>query len=311
MTRKLLLVVWLAFACLAAPKEGFLPVPGGPVWYRVMGTGSGVPLVVLHGGPGGTSCGFASLSPLGAARPVVTYDQLGSGRSGRPADRSLWTVDHFVDELDAVRKQLGLKRMHLMGHSWGGSLAAAYVLKKGTKGIESLILASALLSTPDWIRDADELKKQLPAGIQETLRQHETAGTTNSAEYRVAEREYTGRFVRRKPGAPNPECADSAFNRLIYEQMWGPSEFFATGSLKSFDVTGQLSKLRVPVLLMVGEFDEARPETAARYQKLIPGSKLEVIPGSAHSLLNDNREGTLRVLQEFLGSVNAGRGKPR
>ncbi len=78
-----------------------------------------------------------------------------------------------MEELDLVRKQLGLEKMHLMGHSWGGSLAAAYVLSKGTKGIASLILSSALLSTPDWIRDAEELKKQLPLEVQKTLRKHE------------------------------------------------------------------------------------------------------------------------------------------
>ncbi len=285
---------------LAERREGFLEVPGGPVWYRVSGEGPGVPLVVLHGGPGGTSCSFAALAPLTVGRRVVIYDQLGSGRSGRPADRGLWRVERFVEELHAVRQKLGLKRMHLMGHSWGASLAAAYVLSKGTKGIESLTLASPLLSTPDWIRDAEELRKQLPETVQAALRKHESAGTTDSAEYRAAEREYTRRFVRRKAGTPNPECVDSAFNRVIYEQMWGPSEFHATGSLKSFDVTGRLRELRLPVLLMVGEFDEARPATAARYQQLIPGAKLTVIPGAAHSLLNDNPEGTLKVLTDFL-----------
>jgi proline iminopeptidase len=300
-----ILLLMLVCSCLAETREGFIAVPGGPVWYRVSGASKGVPLVVLHGGPGGTSCSYSALSPLGADRPVVLYDQLGSGRSGRPADRTLWTVEHFVEELDAVRKKLGLKRIHLMGHSWGGSLAAAYVLSKGTKGVESLILASALLSTPDWIRDADELRKQLPASVQEMLRKHELDGTTDSGEYRIAEREYTQRFVRRKVTAPSAECADSAFNKVIYEQMWGPSEFHATGSLKSFDVTGRLGELRLPVLLMVGEFDEATPGTAARYQKLIPGAQFAVVPGAAHSMFNDNRDGALAVLKRFIDGVEA------
>ncbi len=299
----LLLVVWVA-PCLAQPREGFLNVPGGPVWYRVSGGGTGIPLLVLHGGPGGTSCGFSALAPLASEREIVVYDQLGSGRSGRPADRTLWRVERFVEELDAVRKQLGLKRVHLMGHSWGGSLAAAYVLSKGTEGVESLILASALLSTPDWLRDAAVLKKELPVEVQELMQRHEAAGTTNDPEYRRAEMEYTRRFVQRNAGAVrSADCDDSAFNRVIYEQMWGPTEFHATGSLKSFDVTGRLGELRLPVLLMVGEFDEARPETAARYQKLIPGAKLKVIQGAAHSNLQDNPEATLRVLEEFLQGV--------
>jgi proline iminopeptidase len=299
----LMLLFLLVSLGWAESREGFIPVPGGPVWYRVTGAAKGVPLLVLHGGPGGTSCSYSSLAPLGGERPIVLYDQLGSGRSGRPADRSLWRVERFVEEVDAVRKKLGLKRLHLMGHSWGASLAAAYVLSKGTKGVESLILASPLLSTPDWIRDAEELRKQLPASVQDILRRHEAAGTTDEAEYRMAEQEYTLRFVRRKAVAPHPECVDSAFNKVIYEQMWGPSEFHATGSLKSFDVTGRLGELRLPVLLMVGEFDEARPATAARYQQMITGARLEVVPEAAHSLFTDNPESALGMLGEFLRTV--------
>ncbi len=232
---------------------------------------------------------------------MVVYDQLGGGRSGRPTDPTLWRVERFVEELHSLRKQLGLRRMHLMGQSWGGSLAAAYVLAKGTKGIASLTLSSALLSTRDWMRDARELKKQLPKEVQEVLNRHEAAGTTNDPEYRKAEGEYTRRFVRRSPpGPPNPECSESIRNRTIYEQMWGPTEFFATGSLKDFDVTGRLGELRLPVLFLNGEFDEARPETAARYQKLVPGSRLEVIPEAAHSLLGDQPARTMEVLRRFL-----------
>jgi proline iminopeptidase len=297
---RLLVLVALAGLALAQPREGFLNVPGGPVWYRISGEGKGTPVLALHGGPGGTSCGFSALAPLGADRRVIAYDQLGSGRSGRPADPTLWQVDRYVEELHAVRKQLGLRRVHLLGHSWGASLAAAYVLAKGTQGIASLTLASPLLSTPDWIRDAEELKRQLPAEVQATLRKHETAGTTNHPDYRRAEAEYTRRFVRRSaPAPPNPACAESIRNNQIYETMWGPTEFYATGTLQSFDLTPRLASLRLPVLLMTGEFDEARPETAARYQKLIPGSRLEVIPGAAHALFADNPARTLQVLADF------------
>jgi len=294
------LLLLLAACCLAQSTEGFLNVPGGPVWYRVTGEAKGTPLMVLHGGPGGTSCGFSVLEKLPGQRLVV-YDQLGSGRSGRPTDRSLWKAERFVEELHSIRQQLGLKRMHLMGHSWGGSLAVAYVLAKGTEGIESLVLGSPLLSTRDWIADAEVLRKQLPVVAQATLKKHEAAGTTDTAEYRTAELEYTRRFVRRNANAVrNPSCADSPSNRGIYEQMWGPSEFHATGSLKSFDVTRRLGELKLPVLLMVGQYDEARPETAARYQKLIRGSKLAVIPEAAHSLFIDNPAAALKVLSEFL-----------
>jgi proline iminopeptidase len=307
--RAIVLAALSAMTLAAQTREGFIDVPGGPVWYGVIEkTKSGIPLIAVHGGPGGTSCSFSLLEPLASQRAVYFYDQLGGGRSGRPSDTKLWNVDRFVEELHRVRLRLGLKRVHLMGHSWGGALVAAYALSKGTKGIESLILASPLLSTPDWIRDADQLRLQLPRETQETLRRHEQAGTTNSAEYAAAMREFNQRFVSIvRKADPVPACRGSVSNQIIYQQMWGPSEFHETGSLKTFDVTPRLSELKVPVLLVVGEFDEARPETAARYQKAIPGAQLTVIPQSAHALLRDNPQATIQTLRDFITRVEQSR----
>lgn len=90
------------------PGEGFAKVPGGRVWYRIVGGGEGTPLVVLHGGPGAPSYYLASLARLGAERPVVFYDQLGTGRSDQPSDTTLWRIQRFMAELDSLRSQLGL-----------------------------------------------------------------------------------------------------------------------------------------------------------------------------------------------------------
>jgi proline iminopeptidase len=276
-------LVLLAALTLAQTREGFLGVPGGPVYYRVEGAGRATPVLMVHGGPGGNSCAFLNYAPLTSDRRIAMFDQLGSGRSARPRDPSLWRMERYVEELHTVRRKLGLKRVHLLGHSWGGSIVAQYVLIKGTKGIASLVLSSALLSTPDWIRDADELRRQLPDETQAILRKHEQAGTTDSDEYKAAENEYNRRFVRRNLAVPFPaDCNGAPANSQIYESMWGPSEFHATGTLKTFDVTPRLGELKLPVLLIVGEFDEARPETARRYQGQIPGAQLKVVPDAAH-----------------------------
>lgn len=129
------------------PREGFVQVPGGPVWYRVFGRGSESPLLIVHGGPGARSCTFEPLAEiLSRDRPVLLYDQLGTGRSGRPMDPSLWTVDRFVAELGEVRKALGIDQVHLMGHSWGAGLVVAYLDQAKPAGVESVILGGIFVS---------------------------------------------------------------------------------------------------------------------------------------------------------------------
>lgn len=287
------------------PGQGFVAVPGGPVWYEVMGEGEGeaesIPLVVLHGGPGGTSCGYTRLSPMGSERPVIRYDQLGSGRSGRPDDMSLWTVERFIEGLHALRTQLDLDEMHLMGHSWGGALAAAYVLEKGTDGIKSLTLSSPLLSSPAWMEDANYLRSQLPSEMQEALDKHEAEGTTEHEDYVAATEEFYRRHVRGGERLPSPDaCEGASGNDVIYEYMWGQTEFSATGTLVNFDVTDRLNEIDIPVLFIAGEHDEARPERMSEFQSLIEGAKLEVIPDAAHGTISRQTELYIKVLSEFL-----------
>lgn len=302
-----------AFADSPSPGEGFIEVPGGPVWYHVAGDGAGTPLLVLHGGPGGTSCGYSRFEVLGGERPVIRYDQLGTGRSGRPDDLSLWTADRYVEELHVLRQALGLERLHLLGHSWGAGLAAAYVLEKGGEGIVSLTLSSPLLSTPAWVEDANLLRSTLPDEVQATLLRHEAAGTTDSDEYRAASAVFYERFVYagERP-VPLPECAGAPGSSLIYEHMWGPTEFHATGNLRDFDLTPRLGEIDVPVLLLTGEFDEARPETVERFSRQIDDARFEIIPGVAHASLSKATDYYLGLLTPFLDQTEkAGSGPDR
>lgn len=287
-------------------RTGFVDVPGGPVWYEIMGGGTNAPLVVLHGGPGGTSCGLQVLAPLGDERPVVRYDQLGSGRSGRPTDTSLWSADRFVDELDAVRNKLGLKQIHLLGHSWGGALAAYYVLKKGQQGILSLTLSSPLISTDRWIEDATLLRAALPQDVQGVLDTHEANGTTNSSEYQAATDQFYARYVTRGEPVEDFQCPDAPRNSKIYEYMWGPTEFYATGTLQDFDLVPYLSEIQIPTLFLTGEFDEARPETVAAFAKQVPAARFHMIPGVGHASFSRAPVQYREVVRDFIESAEHG-----
>jgi proline iminopeptidase len=286
------------------PGQGFIEVPGGPVWYSVAGNGDGLPVMVLHGGPGGTSCGYSLLEKLGDQRPVIRYDQLGSGRSGRPNDPSLWETDRFIEELHVIRNELGLERFHLLGHSWGGALAAAYVIEKGTDGVASVILSSPLISTTDWIADANYLRSLMPEDIQATLAEHEAAGTIDSEEYQAASREFYARHVSYGERQEEPTgCEGAPRNAFVYNFMWGPTEFRATGNLVEFDMSDRLNEIDVPVLFMAGEFDEARPERLAEYQRSVPGAQLVVIKDVAHASLSRAPDIYRQTIEKFMDWV--------
>ncbi len=284
----------------ATLRSGFVSVPGGPLWYEVAGDSDGVPLLTLHGGPGGTSCGLQLLYPLADERPVIRYDQLGTGRSGRPRDPSLWQRDRFVEALHTLRSELGLSRMHLQGHSWGGALAAYYVLEKGTEGIVSLTLSSPLISTPLWIRDANALRATLDPEVQAVLALHEREGSTDHPDYVEATGKFYAAFVSRGEAVETVTCEDAPWNPVIYEQMWGPTEFFATGSLQDFDLVSRLPEIDVPTLFITGEYDEARPQTIRSFAEAVPGARFEVIPEVGHASLNRAPELYRSILREFL-----------
>src|SRR5690242_8413501 len=132
---------------MGVKKEGILTVSGGNIWYQITGNKKGIPLIVLHGGPGYPHDSLESLEDLSDARQIIFYDQLGCGNSRRSTDKSLWTVEHFVEELQLLIKSLKINSYHIIGHSWGSALAVSFALTK-PKGLKSLILADPYISTP-------------------------------------------------------------------------------------------------------------------------------------------------------------------
>jgi len=289
------------------PGEGYVDVEGGRVWYRVVGSGSEIPLLLLHGGPGAPSYYLNPLEQVSVDRPVIFYDQLGAGRSDRPTDESLWTVNRFVNELAEVREALGLDNVHILGHSWGSMLAIDYMLTK-PEGVQSLILASPALSVRRWAEDADRLIAQLPVGLQQAIERHEAAGTTDDPEYQEATMEYYKRHLSRSdPWSEDLQLAFENLNPDIYGLMWGPSEFTATGTLKNYEREDVLPNLDLPVLFTVGRYDEATPETVQYFQGLVPGSKIAIFENSAHMTMLDEPQSYTDTVRQFLNEVDSNR----
>jgi len=281
-------------------EHGEVEVEGGAIRYRVLGDGERT-LVLLHGGPGAGSLYLKPLEQLaGADRRVVVYDQLGCGESDRPDDGSLWRSDRFVDELEALRAHLGLDGFDLYGHSWGGMLATDYALAN-QEHLRSLVLASTIADAGLLRREMDRLLEDFPAEIQETLRRHEEAGTTESAEYQDAIMAvYRVHLCRCDPWPPEVEKTFQDFAMDVYVPMWGPSEFCYDGNLSAWDRVDRLREIRVPTLITVGLHDELTPACSEQIHERVPHSELVVFENGSHMTFWEEPARYVSVVDDFL-----------
>ena len=282
-------------------REGYVDYLGHRTWYRAVGDldSDAVPLLTLHGGPGSTHNYFAPLERLSDERPVVFYDQIGCGNSDRPTDVE-WSVAVFRDEVVAVREQLGLERIHLLGTSWGGMLAQEHVLA-GARGIVGLVLSSTLASIDEWAEEQLKLRAALPPEVIEVLDRHERAGTFDDPEYERAMEAYFDRHFYRGP-KPRPELERMAAAKApdVYRAMQGPNEWTVTGALRGWDTRGRLRDIDIPTLVARGRYDMCTDRIAAALLAGLPNAREVVLEESSHTPVLEETEPYLDVVRNFL-----------
>jgi L-proline amide hydrolase len=292
-------------------SEGVVHWGAGWTWYRVegdLGGGDAAPLVILHGGPGGAHDYVESIGDLAriALRPCILYDQIGCGRSQHLPDAptDFWTVELFLRELAAVLAELGIAdRYHVLGHSWGGMLAMEHAVEQ-PPGLRSLVVADSPASIDLWVKEANRLRSLLPLDVQAALVSHEEAGTTDSDEYEQAVMRFYERHVCR---IPFPEALQRTFAQIVadptvYHTMNGPSEFHVIGTLRDWDITPRLGEVRVPVLVISGEHDEATPAVVRPLVDALPDARWELLQGTSHCTHLEQPERFLAVVEAFLAT---------
>jgi len=266
---------------------------------------AGAPVVVLHGGPGMGHDYLRTLTRLASSgREVFLYDQVGCGRSSHheeaPADH--WRVELFVAELEALLAHWEIgEDFHLLGQSWGGMLAAEYVLAH-PRGVRSLSLLDSPASMPAWARGTRRLLAQLPEATRATIEQHEAAGTFEHPDYLAAVDEFYARFLCRVQ--PWPSDLTDSFRHVdddptVYRTMIGPSEFTITGSLAEWTVAGRLGRIGVPTLVGYGEHDEAT-DSWRPFAEEIPDVVVHEFPGASHTPHLETPEEFFAVVEDFL-----------
>lgn len=285
--------------------EGRTIATGFPIYYRICGErGRRAPVLCLHGGPGATHDYLQPLSDLTrAGYQVVFMDQLGCGRSERLKETSLFTVEHNVEEVDQVRKNLGLGSVHLFGSSYGGLLAIAYTLAH-PEGVQSLVTAGGIASVPLTNRELDRWIDQLPAKDRDAIRAGNAKQQYDAPEYLAALTTFYHTYLCRIPEWPEPvRYSLEQISAPVYGYMNGPNEFTIVGTIRDWDVSDQLARIRVPTLVTGGRYDEVSPKVARQIADGIPGAELAVFEKSSHLPFWEERDAYIARVRRFLDRI--------
>lgn len=286
---------------MAADERHEITVDG----HRVVayGFGSGAETVLcLNGGPG-LPCDYlrdAHSCLVDQGYRVVAFDQLGTGASDRPTDPALWTITRYVAEVETVRTALGLGRVHLLGHSWGGWLGIEYALTHPA-ALKTLILENTNADMPHLIGELERLRAALGPETVAMMQRHEAEGTLDHPEYQAAVTILTYRHVCRLQHWPAPVRRSlDDWNMGPYGTMQGPNEFLFTGNLKDWNRVPELHRIAVPVLITTGLHDELTPACALRMKLHLKDAELHVFPNSSHMPFYEEPQLYYPVLTDFL-----------
>ncbi len=239
------------------------------------------------------------LAALAADREVIFYDQLGCGSSDAPTDPALYTIENFAARLDAFRSALGLDRVVLYGHSWGGFLAIEYLASKRREGVEALILSNTAASAGQVNTGIFRLIQSMPDGT--LLYGIERDGETGGSDYTRFAASFNARhFCRANP--PPPEFAASMRNALrspVSRIMVGEG-LTITGNLRDWDRRAALRGIGMPTLIVTGEFDEITRDCHETLRDSIAGAKLVTLRGCSHMLMTEAPRAYDAVLGKFI-----------
>lgn len=278
------------------------------VWTKRVGNNPTKKLLLLHGGPACTHEYFESFDSFLPAEGIeyYYYDQLGSFYSDQPKDSSLWTTERFVEEVEQVRQALGLNKdnFYLLGHSWGGILAAEYALKY-QQHLKGLIISNMMMSIPEYNTYAyNVLAKQMPPGVFDTIRALETSGKYTDPKYmELLMPHHYAKHICRIPLDAWPDPLKRGLNHLnpdIYVLMQGPSEFGASGRLLTWDRKADMARIQVPVLSIGGAHDTMDPEHMAWIAKAVPNGSFVLCPNGSHMSMWDDQPTYFKGLLDWM-----------
>jgi proline iminopeptidase len=283
------------------------------VWVKRVGNNPDLRLLLLHGGPGSTHEYLEACDTYlpGAGVEYYFYDQLGSGFSDQPDEPSLWEVDRFVDEVEQVRRALGLDAGNfvLYGQSWGGILAIEYALAH-QEHLRGLVISNMMSSVPAYNAYAEQvLMPQMDQAALAEIKAFEAAGDTEHPRYMelLVEQHYV-HHVLRMPPSDWPEPVQRGFahiNPKIYVSMQGPSELGISSDAKlvNWDRSEDLAAIEVPTLVIGAQHDTMDPAHMEKMAQRLPRGRYLHCPDGSHLAMYDDQRTYFAGLTDFLTSL--------
>jgi pimeloyl-ACP methyl ester carboxylesterase len=249
-------------------QELTVQTPEVTLYVRVAGNvQSGNVLIAINGGPGLSSHYMLGLEDLaGENFAVVTYDQRGVSRSSAPPmDPSNYTFAKYMDDLDAVRKAVGVEKVHLFGHSWGGLVAMRYATVYPEQ-VRSIVLMGS--GAPAW-------KDVIPSFVrfEERVRALQAQGIIPQD-------------LARKDGQDDPQLPAYFSDPNFFfspDDKGGPPEFSPVASemtwaaVQGYDLTDEVAQLQHPVLVLCGKDDPFGVPLSEAVMAALTSAKVEYV----------------------------------
>jgi len=281
------------------------------VWTKRIGNNPSAKMLLLHGGPGTTHEYLEACDSYfpSAGIEYYYYDQLGSAYSDQPEEPDLWELPRFVDEVEQVRRALGLghDNFYLYGQSWGGILAIEYALAY-QQHLKALVISNMMSSMPAYNAYAEQVL--MPAMDQDVLaeiKQLEAANATDDPRYMelLLPHHYVQHLLRMPLDAwPDPVKRTAAhINNAVYVPMQGPSELGASGKLATWDRTADLPKISVPTLVIGARHDTNDPAFMKMMAGKFPRGTYLYCPRGSHLAMYDDQTTYFAGIIDFVRNV--------
>jgi proline iminopeptidase len=281
------------------------------VWTKRVGDNDTTKLLLLHGGPGATHEYFECFDDYLPAAGIeyYYYDQLGSFFSDNPNDPDLVDLPRYVEEVEQVRRALGLDpgNFFLLGHSWGGILAMEYALKYGD-ALKGLIISNMMSSAPAYGAYAENvLMPTIDQDVLAEIKQLEDAEDYENPRYmELLIPHHYEHHVLRMPYAEWPDPVNRAFEHInpdVYIPMQGPSELGVKGKLVDWDRSADLARITTPTLVIGATHDTMDPSHMEWMANELPNGKFLLCPNGSHMAMWDDQAAYFSGLIDFIQGV--------